>query len=82
MKNIKVYSSPMCPYCLLVKKYLDEKGIKYKDIDVSQDEKAGMEVIKKTGQRGIPVTIINPDQKDEKIIIGFNKDQLEEALNE
>jgi len=37
-------------------------------------------MIKKSGQMGVPVTIVEKDEK-EKIIIGFDKEKLSESLN-
>ena len=73
--DIKVYSTQNCPYCKLTKEFLKENNIKYKEIDVSADEKKAQEMIKKTGQMGVPVTEING-----KIIIGFDKEALKKAL--
>lgn len=72
---IKVYSTPTCPYCVQVKKYLEEKEVEFEDIDVSSDREAAKEMIKETGQRGVPVTEI-----DGQFIIGFNKAKIDELL--
>ncbi|HLC85990.1 MAG TPA: glutaredoxin family protein [Candidatus Nanoarchaeia archaeon] len=73
--NVKIYSTPMCPYCKMTKEFLKENKIKYKEIDVSANEKAAQEMIKKSGQMGVPVTEING-----KIIVGFDKQALKKAL--
>jgi glutaredoxin len=59
----------------MTKEYLKEKKIPYKEYDVSQDEKAQQEMIKKSNQYGVPVIDI-----DGKIIIGFDKVKLEELI--
>jgi|YelNatPaOPRAMG01_1025707.scaffolds.fasta_scaffold41387_3 glutaredoxin-like YruB-family protein len=73
--NVKVYSTPSCPWCQLTKKYLKEHNIPFEDIDVSRDEKAAMEMVLKSGQMGVPVIEI-----DDNIIIGFNKPLIDELL--
>lgn len=73
--NVKVYSTPMCPWCNVAKDFLKSHNISFEDIDVSIDEKAAGEMIKKSGQMGVPVIEI-----DDKVIIGFNKPVLEEIL--
>ena len=75
MSKIKVYSTPICPYCNALKDFLKENKIKFEDIDVSKDEKAVREIVKKSGQIGVPVTII-----DGKVIVGFDKSALEKAI--
>lgn len=75
-RKIKVYSTPVCPYCKMVKEFLKEKGIEFEDIDVSKDKEAAKEMVNKSGQMGVPVTEI-----DGEIIIGFNVSALKEALD-
>lgn len=73
--NIKVYSTPGCPWCNVAKDFFKSHNLDFKDIDVSINEKAAEEMIKKSGQMGVPVIEI-----DDKIVIGFNKPVLEEIL--
>jgi len=73
--SVIVYSTPTCPYCNMAKQYFKEKGVEFEDIDVSQDHEKGHEMVQKSGQQGVPVIDING-----KIIIGFNKPQIDEAL--
>jgi glutaredoxin-like YruB-family protein len=73
--NIKVYSTPGCPWCNVAKDFLKSHNLGFEDIDVSIDEKSAQEMIKKSGQMGVPVIEI-----DDKIVIGFNKPVLEEIL--
>ena len=75
MANIKIYSTPICPWCKKAKAYLDEKGIPYTGIDVSNDEAAQKEMIEKSGQMGVPVLDI-----DGKIVVGFDKEKIDELL--
>ena len=73
---IKIYSTQTCPYCEMAKEYLNEQGIEYKNFDVANDEEARKEMVEKSGQMGVPVIDI-----DGKIIVGFNKPEIEKALN-
>ena len=75
MANIKIYSTPTCPWCKRAKAYLAEKGIEFESVDVSSDEKAQKEMIDKSGQMGVPVLDI-----DGKIVIGFNKEEIDKAI--
>jgi glutaredoxin-like YruB-family protein len=74
-KEIIIYSTETCPYCKMVKQYFDENKIKYVDLDVSRDEKAAEEMIKKSGQMGVPVIDING-----QIVVGFDKNELARIL--
>jgi glutaredoxin-like YruB-family protein len=75
-KNIRVFSTPTCVYCIVLKKWLDEKGVSYNEVDVSQDEEAQKEMVQKTGQMGVPVIMI-----DEEVVVGFDKERIAKILN-
>ncbi len=73
--NIKVYGTKICPYCVSLKAYLDEKGFKYEYIDVGEDEKAAKDIVEKSGQTGVPVSEI-----DGEVIVGFDKIKIDKLL--
>jgi glutaredoxin-like YruB-family protein len=74
-KNVTVYSTATCPFCIRVKQFLKENGIAYTDIDVSRDYAKAQEMIKKTGQMAVPVIDI-----DGEIVVGFDKEKIKELL--
>lgn len=76
-KNIIVYSTPTCPYCAKVKEYLSKNNIAFQERNVAVDRDAAKEMMEKTKQMGVPVTII--DDKD--IVIGFDQPKLSELLD-
>ncbi len=75
-KRVIVYSTPSCPYCNKLKQYLNKHGIRYTDINVAADTKAAEEMVRKSGQRGVPQTDING-----QIIIGFDVPKISKLLN-
>ena len=75
-KRVVVYSTPSCPYCNKLKQYLTKHGIKFTDINVAADQQAAAEMVRKSGQRGVPQTDING-----QIIIGFDTAKLSRILN-
>ena len=76
MAKVKVYSTSMCPYCVVLKKFLEEHNIEFEDIDVSQNEEAAKEMIEKSGQMGVPIIEINGE-----IVVGFEKEKISTLLN-
>ena len=74
-KKVKVYSTPTCPYCVRAKQFLKENAVIFEDIDVSMNHDAAQEMIKRSGQMGVPVIDINGE-----IIVGFDKDKIKMAL--
>jgi glutaredoxin-like YruB-family protein len=75
-KRVTVYSTPSCPWCTTLKNYLKEKNIAFRDVDVSRDMKAAEDLVKRSGQRGVPQTDING-----QIIVGFDKPRLNQMLD-
>jgi len=76
MPKVKVFSTSMCPYCVTLKEFLKGHSIEFEDIDVSQDKTALDEMVKKSGQMGVPVIDI-----DGQIVIGFDKEKISQLLN-
>ena len=74
-KQVTVYSTPTCSWCNALKAWLRKNGVPYSDIDVSRDEKAARDLVRRTGQHGVPQTEING-----QIIIGFDQSRLKELL--
>jgi glutaredoxin-like YruB-family protein len=73
--KVLVYSTKTCPYCVLAKRYLSERGVKYTDYDVGADQSKAIEMLTKTGQMGVPVLDING-----QIIVGFDRMAIDQAL--
>ena len=75
MKNVRVYSTPTCPWCIRTKQFLKDNNIAFEDIDVSSNQQAAEEIIQKSGQMGVPVLDI-----DGQVIVGFDKERIKQAL--
>jgi len=79
MKNkakVVLFSTPSCSWCRVAKDYLKKNKIDFKNIDVSKDQKAAMDMVRRTGQMGVPVILIN-----NKPIVGFNKPVIDRLLD-
>jgi len=76
MSKIIVYSTKMCPYCNMLKDFLKQKNIEFEAVDVGEDRERAEEMIRKSGQMGVPQIEING-----KIIVGFNKLAIENELS-
>ncbi len=73
--RIVVFSTPSCPWCSKIKIYLKEKGFRFRDVDISKDHKAAQDLVRKTGQTGVPVVLIN-----NRPIVGFNRKEIDRVL--
>lgn len=81
MKSVTIYSTPTCPYCKMEKAFLAEKGISFTDIDVSADPAKQDEMIEKSGQMGVPVTVVADAASQETVVVGFDQARLRELLD-
>jgi len=75
MGEVRLYSTPTCPYCRMAKDFLTEEGIEVNVIDVSEDEKAAQEMVERSGQMGVPVMEV-----ENVIIVGFDRETYHKAL--
>lgn len=74
-KKVIIYSTRTCPYCKLAKEFLKNNNIDFIDYDVGENREKLEEMVKKSGQLGVPVIDI-----DGEIIIGFDKERLKQVL--
>ncbi|HSV56438.1 MAG TPA: glutaredoxin domain-containing protein [Magnetospirillaceae bacterium] len=72
---IILYSTPSCSYCRLAKDWLRQRSIAYEEVNVASDSRRAEEMVRKSGQMGVPVLDVNG-----RIILGFNIPELERAL--
>lgn len=75
MPKVLVYTTPTCPYCGTLKKYLEEKNIPFQAFDVASNAEARNEMIKKCNCMTVPVVDI-----DGEIIVGFDKEKINKLL--
>lgn len=74
-KSVTIYSTPTCHFCKMAKDFFDEKGVQYTGYDVSADAAKREEMIKMTGQLGVPVIVVGGD-----IMVGFDREKLAHKL--
>jgi len=72
---VKIYTTPTCVYCEMIKEFFKEKGIAFKAYDVSKDEALQREIVEKSGQYGLPIVDVNGI-----FLSGFDRVKLEEAI--
>jgi glutaredoxin-like YruB-family protein len=75
-KSVTVYSTPTCSWCNTLKAHLRKHRIRFADIDVSRNQSAADEMVRRSGQRGVPQTNIGGE-----MIVGFNQARINELLN-
>jgi glutaredoxin-like YruB-family protein len=72
---VLVYTTPTCPHCKSAKRYLRERQIPFREVDVTRSADAAANLKRRSGQTGVPVIDVNG-----QIIVGFNRPKLDRAL--
>lgn len=76
MSKVTIYSTPFCVYCKMAKEFFKKNNVAYEEKDVAVDLPARDDMIKKSGQMGVPVIDV-----DGSIVIGFDQGRLKQLLH-
>ena len=74
--KVIMFTTPTCSFCTSAKRYFREKNIRFKEVDVSRDQKAALDMQRRAGTTGVPVILIN-----NRPIVGFDKPKINSMLN-
>jgi len=77
MKAVTVYTTNTCPYCTMVKNFLDQQNIPYKEVNVGEHPNMMMKLVQTTGQMGVPQTQIG-----DQWVIGFDPNRIIQTLKQ
>ncbi len=72
---VTIYTTPTCGYCRVAKDYFRSTRVPFTEYDVSVDRRKAEEMVRKSGQMGVPVIDVHG-----KVILGFNRSEIEKAL--
>ncbi len=76
MEAIEIYTTPTCPYCKMAKEYMKQKGVEFKEYNVTEDREALQELVRLTERRSVPVITCGKD-----VMVGFDPGRLEQMIN-
>lgn len=74
-QRVLVFTTPTCPWCNRAKAYLRQRHVTFREVDVSRDRAAARDLVRRTGQMGVPVIDING-----RPIVGFDRPQIDRLL--
>ena len=80
MKNVTIYSTATCGFCKMLKSYLNDKGIKYDVKMADEDQSIARELYEKSGQLGVPFTVITDESGKEELVLGLDRPKIDSAL--
>lgn len=73
--RVIIFTTPTCSYCRTAKRYLRQNNVPFKDVDVSRDTAAARDMVRRSGQQGVPVIDIGG-----KIVVGFDRPKIDRYL--
>ena len=79
-KNITIYTTNTCAYCVMVKKWLSAKGHKSEEVNIDKEPHRQAEALAVSGALTVPVTVVTKDDESKEVVIGFNLSKLAPAL--
>jgi glutaredoxin 3 len=74
-RRVIIFTTPTCTYCNAAKKYFRQKGVRFRDVDVSRDAAAARDMQRRSGQMGVPVIDIGG-----RIVVGFDRPKIDQLL--
>lgn len=80
MKKITIYSTKTCPYCMMLKSWLDSKSVEYTNYNVDENPIAAQSMVSLSGQRGVPFSTVESEDGQMEMILGFDRPRFEAAL--
>lgn len=78
--KITVYSTTTCPYCVMLKRWLDEKKVEYTEYMVDKNPFAAQMMVQQSGQMGVPFSTIEHEDGTVDKILGFDRNGFEAVL--
>ncbi len=79
--KITIYSTKSCAYCHMLKNWLDQQSIQYDVYNVDENPIAAQNMVRISGQMGVPFTTIEKDDGETVNILGFDRTKFMKTLN-
>ncbi|MBA2279301.1 glutaredoxin family protein [Candidatus Saccharibacteria bacterium] len=79
-KKITIYTTNTCAYCVMVKKWLTNKGMVYEEVNIDNEPHRQQEALAISGALTVPVTVVTKEDDTKEVVIGFNLARLAPAV--
>ncbi|MBC8508183.1 MAG: NrdH-redoxin [Anaerolineales bacterium] len=73
--RVIMFTTPTCAYCTTAKQYFKQQGVRFKTVDVSRDQTAARDMVRRSGQQGVPQILIG-----NKVVVGFDRPKIDKLL--
>lgn len=80
-KNITIFTTNTCGYCVMVKRWLQAKGHSYEEVNLDTNPDRQKEAFELSGALTVPITIVTKQDDSREVIIGYNLSKLAPAVS-
>lgn len=80
-KNITIFTTNTCSYCVMVKRWLSSKGLTYEEVNLEQNPERQQEVLQMSGSLTVPITLVTKQDDTQQVVVGYNLSQLAPAVS-
>jgi glutaredoxin 3 len=80
-KNITIFTTNTCAYCVMVKRWLGAKGIGYEEVNLDEHPERQKEAYELSGQLAVPVTVVTKQDDTQEVVVGYNLSRLAPAVS-
>jgi glutaredoxin 3 len=80
VKNITIFTTNTCAYCVMVKKWLGAKGYAYEEVNLDLQPERQQEAYEVSGQLAVPVTVVTKQDDTKEVVVGYNLAKLAPAV--
>lgn len=79
-KDITIYTTNTCAYCVMVKRWLQSKGMSYNEVNLDENPDRQSEALEMSGSLSVPVTVVTKHDDSREVVVGYNLAQLAPAV--
>jgi glutaredoxin len=79
-KNITIFTTNTCSYCVMVKRFLDMKGHSYNVVNLDDNPERQAEAQAISGALTVPITVVTKADDSQEVIVGYNLSKLAPAV--
>jgi glutaredoxin 3 len=80
VKSITIFTTNTCAYCVMVKKWLDTKGLGYEVVNLDTNPERQAEALALSGALTVPVTVVTKHDDSREVVVGYNLAKLAPAI--
>lgn len=79
-KDITIFTTNTCSYCVMVKRFLDMKGQRYDVVNLDEHPERQAEALEVSGALTVPITVVTKQDDSKEVVIGYNLSRLAPAI--